>query len=61
MSVRTYIATAAMQGILSNPNMLRSVFEEANLEKRSGAPDLAKLSCLYADAVIAELNKPDPQ
>ena len=47
MDLRTYIATAALQGIIVAPGMTGTSPEER-----------AEYALLHADALIAELNKP---
>lgn len=48
MTIRTYIATKLMAGLISNPNTMPETTNQA----------LAKASCSLADALIAELSKP---
>jgi len=51
MSLRAYIATAALAGLLANPEEILA----APIEVIQAA--LARVSVGYADALIAELNK----
>ena len=47
MSLRAYVATAALQGLLANPNI-------PIIQPAAYASD----ALIYADALIEELNKP---
>ena len=51
MDLRTYIATAAMQGLTTNTGFMKV----DDTERVSGL--IARLSVTLADALIAELNK----
>ena len=54
MSLRAYIATAALQGMLAGPTWQPNDAEP----ELSGTQRYAKQAVLLADALIAELNKP---
>lgn len=51
MSIRTYIATQAMQAILSHFGSTSKVIDPDDPARTAAA------ACRYADAIIAELNK----
>lgn len=48
LSKREYFAASALQGILSNPELLA----------RSGNGDAARMAVSFADKLIAQLNEP---
>lgn len=52
------IATAAMQGILCNPNWNQIALSFAGVPESSAPQALAFMSLRYADALIVALNKP---
>lgn len=59
MTLRQHYAGLAMQGILSNTEFLDEV-ESNELEFNLIAAKVGELSVNYADALIAELEKPHP-
>lgn len=60
ISIRAHFASLAMQGLagqmLNDPNALRAL-KDGTMTNEMAVAGLARMSCLRADALIAELNK----
>jgi len=56
MDLRTYIATACLQGLLANSSFVSSMAKEAG-STTVAYRGMAKVAAMGADALIAELNK----
>lgn len=56
VSLRAYIATKTLAGILSNAEYLASA-SRLGIQHAEFTRDAVRVSCVYADALIAELNR----
>lgn len=57
IEARAYIATAAMQGLLANPEYLKQAAVAAESADQIVAQLTAELAVITADALIARLNE----
>lgn len=59
MSLRAYVATKALQGLLANAHLSRSVMKEKASEREANNLHAwhASTACQFADALIVELER----
>jgi hypothetical protein len=53
LTKREYFAAKAMQGLITNPKIIRPDFEE---EEKSGMEDFSEIAVKYADGLIKALS-----
>ena len=57
MSLRAYFAAKAMQGLLANPHWNTLALELAGITESQATMAMARVSIMYADRLLTELNK----
>ncbi len=57
MTLRDYFAAKAMQGMLANANWNNLALAQVGISERQAITAMAKISVMYSDSLLAELNK----